>query len=375
MPNHPQSPVPREPIEVPHVIGQLTNREADQMLAQAESTRRTEIDNYWLLCSSDPVRAAQMAATSAPVVRDICLLAGSSSAIIPKPSDIDSLFEATTQLLNVEAIRNSLVGEYLPPVQATHVNAFWEDGQVVGLKRVNIETVFVLRYYGPMFNPGTVPETATNNGDHWFVACHQANDGKGGEFEFLTAHVIGTVSDEGRWKRVELDLETHSVLLRDLTAMETLVDRGRLADEYFVAKPLADFPTYSDVIIAQLNAHKAALRRAGAMPMGWQSIVEARTCALHDRIDQLRRRMKQMEEEMYKVRCRVQEVEACALEEETGFARGAAIRHKSTGAQGVLEIVYYGGAQFRLRDTTMYVTEDIRRGEWALTTQSNDPSE
>ena len=71
----------------------------------------------------------------------------------------------------------------------------------------------------------------------------------------------------------------------------------------------------------------------------------------------------------------VQEVEACALEEETGFARGAAIRHKSTGAQGVLEIVYYGGAQFRLRDTTMYVTEDIRRGEWALTTQSNDPSE
>ncbi len=367
MANHPQLPVTVESVEVPQTMRHFTNREADQMLAQAEAARRSEIDDYWTLCLSDPERAAQMAETLAPIVRDVCLLAGSRSAILPKPSEIDSLVEATAQLMDVDAIRTSLIDEFLPPVQATDVNSFWEDGQVVGLRRVNVETVFVLRYDGPLFNPGTVPETALSNGDHWFVACRRASDGNGGEFEFLTAHVIGIVSAEGAWKRVELDAESHGAMLRDLPAMEALVDRGRLTDASFAAKPLNEFPTCSDLTIAQLNAHKAALRLAGSMSMEWQSIVEARTLPFHNRIDQLRRRVKRMEEEMYKIRCRVREVEACTLEKETGFARGATVRHKSTGAQGVLEIVYFGAAQFRLRDTTMYVTEDIRRGEWALT--------
>lgn len=58
MPGHPQTHLPSETIAVPHQISQLTNREAEHMLAHAKNARRAEIDEYWALCLPDPVQAA-----------------------------------------------------------------------------------------------------------------------------------------------------------------------------------------------------------------------------------------------------------------------------------------------------------------------------
>ncbi len=373
---HPQAPVPSESMDIPPSITQLTNREADQMLAQAEKARRAEIDEYWSLCHSDPVRAAHLAAGSAPIVRDLSLLAACRSAIIPRASEIESLFKATERLLAVNAVRDSLLDEFSTPLLAGEVDCFWEDGRIVGLKLVNQEPVMVLRYFGPMLNPGTIPATALTDGDHWSVECHRESDGNGGEVECPLAYVVGAISADGTWRNVALDLSSRSALMRDLKAMEALADRGMLTDEYFDAKPLVDFPTRSELLIAQLNAHKSALRCTGAMSMEWQAIVEARTSPLLERLDRLQKHMKRMEDEMYRIRCRLKEVEACALEDETGFARGDKIKHKSTGHEGILEIVNPNfRAQFRLCDTTMYVTEDIRRGEWELMPASPVPME
>ena len=376
MSSHPQAQVTSETMEVPHAISQLTNREADQMLAQAETARRTEIDEYWSLCLADPVRAAHVAGGSAPIVRDLSLLSGCSTAIVPRASCIAPLFNVTSRLLAVKAVRNALASEYSLPPLAGDVDAFWEDSRIVALKLVDDNPVIVLRYFGPMFNPGTVPQTALTDGDHWFMECHSESDGNRGEIEFLTAYVIGTTCADGSWKHVVLDLASRSALMRDLKAMEALTDRGSLTDAYFDVRPLVDFPTGSDHLIAQLNAHKTALRCAGAMSPQWQAIVETRTSPLRQRLNRLQKHMERMEEEMFRIRCRVTEVEACALEEETGFARGDTIRHTSTGHEGVLEIVNPNfKAQFRLCGTTMYVTEDIRRGEWELMTSSSAPVE
>ena len=357
--------LPSETAELLHAISKLSNREADQRLAQAETARRAEIDAYWAQCQADPVLAAQMAANRPPIVRDLALLASSTAA--PGASDIGPLFIATARLLAVKAVRDSLIGDFSPPAQAEQVNRFWEDSLVAALRTFDAVSVVVLRYGGTIFNPGTVPGAALTEGDECFVVCQRESDGNGGEIELVTAYVFGTIDAKGNWKPASLDLQNRSDLMRDLKAMESLVDRDRISNEYFNTRPLTDFPTRSDLEIAQLNAHKAQLRRAGEMPAQWQAIVKQRTSPLLARMERLRRRMKQMEDEIHRLRCSVREVEACALEEETYFARGAKVRHKFTCEEGVLEIVNFGGkAQFRLCNTTMYVTEDIRRGEWEL---------
>ena len=373
---HPQAPAPSEPVEVPQAISRLTNREADQMLAQAETARRSAIDEYWSLCLADPVSAAQVAAGSPTVVRDLALLASCSSAIAPRASSIAPLVYATSRLLAVRSVRNSLATEHSLPPLPEDVDAFWEDSSIVALKLVNDQPVIVLRYFGPMFNPGTVPPTALTDCESLFMECHTASDGNGGEIEFLTAYVIGTTCADGSWRQLSLDLASRSALMRDLKAMETLTDQGSITDAYFDVRPLLDFPTGCDHLIAQLNVHKTALRHAGAMSPEWESIVETRTSPLRQRLNRLQKHMERMEDEMYRIRCRVTEVGACALEEETGFARGDTIRHRSTGHEGVLEIVSPNvKAQFRLCGTTMYVTEDIRRGEWELVDPSSTPLE
>lgn len=353
--------------ELPATIVRLSNREADRLLVQAEADRRAEIDAYWALCQADPLQAAQVAEGASPLVRDICLLSRCSATAAPSASSIGSLFIATARMLAVHAVRGSLLGDYSLPTQAEQVDRLWEDGLVVGLKLVGDVPVLVVRYGGLMFNPGTVPEAALTVGEDCFVVCHRESDGNGGDVDFVTAYVIGSMAADGQWQQVAPDLNSRSEVMRDLKAMEALVDRGGIGEEYFDVKTLAAFPTRNRLFIDQLHAHKAALRRAGAMPAEWQAAVDARTTPLCARMVQLRRRMARMEEEVYRIRCRVKEVEACMLVEETGFTRGARIRHRYTGDEGVLEIVNFGCvAQFRLCGTTMYVTEDIRRGEWEL---------
>lgn len=328
-------------------IARLTNREADRLLVQAEEARRAEIDAYWALCQAAPLDAQQLA-HRAPILDELLQLARTTQAA-PPPGSSAALCCATARLLEVAAIRAAVPGP-----------AFWEDGAVVALKAVDGRQVLVVRYDSALFNPATVPDESLAGGASWRLVCH-----RGGDFEFVQAYIIGAFDVAGRWTDVLLDLAARSALMRDLAAMEALVGQGRLADAAFDAPPLPTFPSASTAVITQLHAHQAVLRRAGAMSSAQQAVVANRTAPLHARIAALRQQMRQQQEALHQLRCDVREVEAGALEEETGFARGDLVRHRATDDAGVLEIVDTGtGAQFRLAGTALYVTEDIRRGEW-----------
>jgi hypothetical protein len=326
------------------VIPALTNREAGRLLAQAEAARRAEIDAYWALCQTDPDEAARAAVGADPVMLDLLCLARIAVAP-PAPDKIAGLAEATERLTAVRAIRAALV------------DALWEERTVVALKVVDGVQVLVLRYVSQLFNPATIPASGLTGGANWHVVLEGD-----GDVEFLTAYVIGTVDADGRWQEPHLDAAARSALMRDLKAMEALVDRGRLGED---GHPLPAFPSGSDASIARLKAHQAALRSAGAISAAQQAIVDARTAPLQRRVARLRRHMQKVDDALYRLRCEIVAVAARALEEETGFMRGDAVRHRVTNDAGILEIVDFGsGAQFRLRGTDMYVTEDIRRGEW-----------
>lgn len=333
------------------------------MLAEAERARRAEIDQYWALCKASPGQAAAIAANAAPIVSDLFHLAHISRPL-PKPSAIAGLSQVTRRLLSFETIRHSLVDP--AHADADPVDAFWEDDKaIVGLNMVNGIPFLVMRYDGPLFNPGTVPESELTGGDHWYLVRHQESIGDAGEFEFLMAYVIGGTDDDGNWQTMQADLATWRSLMRDVQAMETLVERDRLGGECLEIQLLPTFPTESDALIAQLRSRKAALRRAGAMKPEQQAIVYRRTRFLKEQMEQLRQSRVQAEDELYRLRRQIDEIEACLLEEETGLARGDQVRHRFTDHEGTLEIVNAGGmAQFRLRATTMYITDEIRLGDW-----------
>lgn len=256
MPHDTPSNLRPQAIEPAPEISRLSRHEADRRLVQAEQARLAEIDRYWALCQTDPDQAAGLAAGAAPIVGDIFYLARNALPP-PAPSTIPGLSKATRRLLAVEAIRESL--DDAAPVPTDPVDAFWDDSQIVGLKIVNGEQIVVLRYDGPLFNPGTVPESEVSGEGYWFLVCHRESIGDAGEFEYLMAYVIGAVADDGKWKTVHVDLASRSDLMRDIQAMETLVERGQLSGAWFDTRPLPTFPSANDLLIARLQAHKAAL--------------------------------------------------------------------------------------------------------------------
>lgn len=358
---------PRITGNLPDIL-RLSNRETDHMLAWVELARLAEIDSYWALCQTDSARAESAAAASAPVMHDLLALACNTFSP-PKPGAINSLSKLTARLLEVDAIRDALPGELPGPLPAEAADSFWEDGMAVALKTVNGEPVLVVRFSGPLFNPDTVPEDAPAADGNVSVVCQSGGDGTGSAYEFLTAYAIGGFTSDGQWLDVRIDLPSRNALMRDLDAMEALVVHGRLRDLRFDTRPLPTFPTTCDAVIARLQAHRAALRRRGDITPERQAIVDGRTDPLHRRAAELRVEMAQMEDELYRIRCQIAEVEADALEEETGFARGDRIRHRWTGDEGTLEIVLTGGtARFTLCGTALDLTGDIRRREWEKVT-------
>lgn len=157
---------------------------------------------------------------------------------IPVPGAIPGLASATRRLLALEAARHALV----EPAPADPVGAFWEPGQVVALKVVEGEQVVVIRYDGPLFNPGTVPESKVRSEGYGFPVCHRESIGDGGEFEYLIAYAIGVIAEDGQWKDGQLDPASRDDLVRDIPAMEELVERGRLSGLPSASRPLPDFP-------------------------------------------------------------------------------------------------------------------------------------
>ena len=349
-------------IAIPPAIARLSNREAERLLADLDRSRLAEIDSYWALCHAEPDLAAGRATGAAPIVRELWHLARDTVAA-PCPSAIPSLAKATVRLCQVAPIRAGL-DDMCEPLAADAADTFWEDGQVVAVKLLEGRQVLLLRYNGPLFNPGTVPEASLVAEADCYLVCNRGGDSEEENYECLTVYLIGGVDTIGHWQSLDVDLASRNELMRDLPGMETLVDHGRLCDAFFDARPLPSFPSSSDLLVEQIKAHQAALRRAGAVTSEEQAMAESRTGPLYARIEQLRQQVQHIEDELHETRKQILEAEAWALEEATGFARGDRVRHRSTDEEGVLEIVHFGAAQFRLIGTSIYVTGDIRRGEW-----------
>lgn len=349
---------------MPPDVSRLSIREVERELAEARRARIATIDRYWMLCRTDPARAERAGDGAAAVVRDLFHLALNSFPV-PRPSVLDGLSEAIDQLLRIEAIRSVVLANWGRASPAELANAFWEDERIIAVKTVGRTRAVVVRCDGPLLNPGTLPDGDVAYGHDWRVVCHTTGDGNGNDYQFLAAYVIGSMDGYARWGPAQLDLEARSDLWRDLAAMETLVESERLGEDYPDTHPLPTFVTDSDRLIAQLQGRQAVLRQKGSITAARQAIVDRRTRPLYERAARLRRGMKRMEDELDQIRRDIAHVEACALEEETGFARGDRVRHRFTGDEGTLEIVNFGtAAQFRLFGTSRYVTEDIRLGEW-----------
>lgn len=349
-------------VAISPAIAQLSNREAERLLADLELSRLTEIDSYWALCHAEPDVAAGLAIDVAPIVNDLFHLARNTFAA-PCPSAIPSLLKTAERVRQVAAIRASL-DDMCEASPIDSADTFWEDGQVVACKLVGGQRVLVLRYYGPLFNPGTVPEASLIGAEDCYLVCRPGGDSEEENYECLAAYLTGGVDANGYWQALDIDLASKNELMRDLPGMETLMDRGSVVNTLLHAKLLPTFPGSSDLLVEQINAHRAALRRAGAVTSEEQALVESCTAPLYARIVELRQQVQRIEDELHETRRRIVEVEACALEEALGFVRGDCVRHRSTSDEGVLEIVHFGAAQFRLIGTSIYVTEDIRRGEW-----------
>jgi hypothetical protein len=350
------------PVAIPPAIARLSNREVERLLADLERSRLAEIDSYWALCHAEPDLAAGQATGAAPIVNDLWHLARNTFAA-PCPSAIPSLARATARLCQVAAIGAAL-DDMCETLAADAADTFWEDGQVVAVKLLEGRQVLLLRYIGPLFNSGTVPEASLTAQADCYLVCHRGGDREEENYECLTVYLMGRVDANGHWQTLDVDLASRNELMRDLPGMETLVDRGRLSDAFFDARPLPGFPGNSDVLVKQINAHQAALRHAGAVTSKEQALAESRTGPLCARIEHLRQQVRRIEDELHETRAQILEAQAWALEETTGFARGDRVRHQSTGEEGALEIVHFGAAQFRLIGTNIYVTGDIRRGEW-----------
>jgi hypothetical protein len=256
MPHDPPSDVPPQAIGHAPAISRLSRRETERVQMHAEQARLAEIDRYWALCRTDPDQATSLATGAAPILGELLRLA-CNALPAPAPGAIPGLAKATSRLLSLDAIRSSLLDA--APAPADPVDAFWEDGQVVGLKIVNGEQVVVLRYDGPLFNPGTVAESEVRGEGYWYLVSCRESIGDVGAFDYLMAYVIGAVADGGKWKAVDFDLASRSDLMRDLEAMETLVEYGRLSGRRFATRPFPTFPVANDLLIARLQAHKAAL--------------------------------------------------------------------------------------------------------------------
>ncbi|QNA88868.1 hypothetical protein G4G28_10920 [Massilia sp. Dwa41.01b] len=250
-------------------ISALSHHELDLLLAEAEQARLEEIDRYWTLCQSDPKLAQSVIDDAAPILADVFHLAHDRFDA-PKPGALACLSKATARLLQVEPVRAALVDVLPVSPLADPVDTLWENGRVVALKRVEGKRVVVLRYDGQLFNPGTVPEEVLVADQDCFIVCELARDDHENEYEILTAYVIGLLAG-GKWNAVQVGLRARSDLMRDLEAMETLAECGRLSGAPFDARPFADFPTGRDALIARIRARKARLRLADAISPAQQS--------------------------------------------------------------------------------------------------------
>lgn len=240
-------------------LSRLAEDEVDRMLALAEEARLAEIDAYWALCTTCPDRAASLTSGAAPILTELFRLARQTYAV-PPPSAHPGLSAATMRLLASAAVRDELIPATRP---CDPVDAFWEEGEIVALKIIQGEQVVAIRYDGPLFNPGTVAESDVTSEEFGYLACYRENIGGAGEFEYLAAYVIATLSDANHFKHIHLDLASRSELVRDIPAMEALVAHGRLSDRLFDTRP---FPTYlcaNDALVTRLQARKAALRLQG----------------------------------------------------------------------------------------------------------------
>jgi len=239
-------------------VHQLTIRETIQRLLIAECARLREIDEFWSRCLTDPAHVVH--APGARIERDMALLASAPPA--PAAGTFQSLILATSALLT-DAVKEALVTS---DAGDTEANSFWESGDVVACRSCGGHQTYVIRFDGPCFNPGTLPQDRLGGSASCHLAYVPSDGGPYSNYETLRAYAFACIDPDDAWREARPDLACRSALMRDREAMEMLVDRGRLSGEHFQTRPLPELSTRSDAEISRLKAQLAALRRTVREP-------------------------------------------------------------------------------------------------------------
>lgn len=341
------------------IPGQLTHREAALRIAALEHARLLEIEAYWACCRTSPPLPPTASESAASIERDLAFLVHCPYPA-PAAMTFPSLMQAAARLVSLDTVSASLLAD----TDEEAAQTFWENGTIVATKSCAGQQIYVVRFDGPCFNPDTLPKDGPDDGPSLHLAHVPSDDGPHSDYETLLAYVFGYVDQSQKWRQASPGLQCRSDLMRDLRAMETLVDRACLSNEHWDAPPLPEFCGSSDAMIRQLKAHRDGLRQKGQPPALQLAKIEALTAPIHERIKVMRKQMQHLLDALFEAGQSIIDVEAAALEEETGFRSGDRVRHVATNDEGTLEIVHFGHAQFRLQGLDWYVTEDIRRGEW-----------
>lgn len=337
----------------------LTHRETALRISDLEHARLVEIEAYWARCRCSPPPPPIEPENGASIERDLALLAHCPYPA-PAAMTFQSLMQAAARLVSLDTVRASLLAE----TDEEAAQTFWENGAIVAMKSCAGQQVFVVRFDGPCFNPDTLPKNGPDDGPSLHLVHVPSDVRPHSDFETLFAYVFGYVDQCQKWREASPGLQCRSDLLRDLRAMERLVDRACLSDEHWDVPPLLEFSSSSDALIRQLKAHRELLREKGQTPAPQLAKLDQLTAPIHENISVLRKQMQRIQDALFEAGQSIIRIEAAVLEEETGFRCGDRVRHVATNDEGILEIVHHGHAQFRLQGSDWYVTEDIRRGEW-----------
>jgi hypothetical protein len=350
-------------VQISGDVARLTQREADRLVSSLAELRRNEINSYWNLCRRNPAEAERMCLRAPAIVQDLFLLARNTTRAI-KPNDSQALRELTAKLLDNEAVAEALAEEVSRVPEDRPAEVFWSEGAVVGIKIVNGEKVFVLRFASIDLPRDTRGLDQHHSGDTWYLERHEAFEDRDRECDVLFVYLTGTMSGDEAWVDLRLPPRDRHEVECTVMATESLALHGEIRAREYHSGLIPDFPTSVNTTLTQLRAHQAALRIAGEQSAEQRAVVALRTEKLRRREERLEKRLAMLERARKATREDIAEIEARALEEETGFSRGDRVRHKATGEEGLIEIDKRNRAHFRLAETYDTITQEIRRGEW-----------
>lgn len=335
----------------------ITEREINARLQDLYRLRAQRINDFWRLCQDLP-QDAMIQCDGSQVKRDVWLLAQKVTSKKRHLTLDPPLLQVVT-----EKVREVFVREGLEDLERHQ----WCDPLLVGVFSIDEKMVQVHRFsMGPFYHQeGDV--LSWIEGDDWFLRTVSWTVQGGPDEDELRAYTIGVIDDDDTWHPAGLNGSERDRISRLIDSTQTLAKKGSLKTDRIDTNPFTEFPCDEDAEIARLLAQRNDLYRAGRRSEEAQQALRARLKPFRDRMNVLRAQEQDLAQQRMTIDVEMLEIESLALEEELGVSRGDTVRHKETGAEGVLFIRRNGDASFYVEgDRWSRIDDQIRRGEWEV---------